>query len=226
MRFLTPQRIESEEVLDAGDVSHEERTASLGDLRWINARLGGIHAFRTLLVRLGCDPAHASVLDVGTGSSDLLQSLPPSAALRVGLDFRIEHLLFGRRFDGPKRIVRVVGDVHCLPFRDGSIDVVTSGHLFHHFSPDENREILDEALRVARRGVGVNDTIRHRAPLAFIRLLSFAGFFSRVTRSDAPASVMQGYTRSEARAIAKRTKASGSTDFDIVPYRFGLILWK
>jgi ubiquinone/menaquinone biosynthesis C-methylase UbiE len=217
--MLTPRRTPADELLDAHDAPREEMERSLRDLRWINRYCGGIRIYRSLVNGF----APRSIVDLGTGTSDLLESVP-HVALRVGLDFKIDHLLYLR--DG-SRIHRVVGDAFHLPFRDGAVDLVTSAHFFHHFSPEENVRILGESLRVARRGVAVNDTRRHYAPLLFVLLLGALRFFGRITRIDAPASVRQGYTLGEAREIASRIR--GPARVKIVrklPYRFGLLLWK
>jgi ubiquinone/menaquinone biosynthesis C-methylase UbiE len=217
--MFTPARIETHELLDALDAPAADVDRSLIDLRRINRYLGGIAIYRSL-VRM-FEPA--SILDLGTGTSDLLESVP-RVALRIGLDFKIDHLLSVR--GGEANVLRVVGDAHRLPFRDGSIDLVTSAHFFHHFPPDENVGILDESLRVARRGVAVNDTRRHYAPLLFVRLLSLLRLVGRITRYDAPASVLQGYTTGEARAIADRTRASRHRVLTKWPFRFAILLWK
>lgn len=216
--MFTPARIETHELLDALDAPAADVDRSLLDLRRINRYLGGIAIYRSL-VRL-FEPS--SILDLGTGTSDLLESVP-RVRLRIGLDFKIDHLLAGR---GDPNVLRVVGDAHRLPFRDGSVDLVTSAHFFHHFSPDENVGILGESLRVARRGVAVNDTRRHYAPLLFVRLLSLLRLVGRITRYDAPASVLQAYTTSEARAIADRTRASRRRVVRKWPFRFAILLWK
>jgi SAM-dependent methyltransferase len=216
--LLTPARIESEELLDEHDAPREDMERSLRDLRFINRYLGGIGIYRALVRRF----TPQSILDVGTGTSDLLE-LMTSVETRIGLDFKIEHLLYLRE---SSRVLRVVGDAQRLPFRDGTVDLVTSSHFFHHFSPEENATILAESLRVAKRGVAVNDTRRHYAPLLFVLLLCALRFFGRITRYDAPASVRQGYTLGEARAIAAQTRASR---WDVIrkwPYRFAILLWK
>jgi ubiquinone/menaquinone biosynthesis C-methylase UbiE len=125
----------------------------------------------------------------------------------------------------PHRNIRVVGDAKRLPFRDGAVDVVTSAHFFHHFSPDENVAILGESLRVSQQGVTVNDTRRSYVPLLFVQLLGALRLIGRITRNDAPASVRQAYTVPEAHEIARRTGAT----YEILtmwPFRLGLILWK
>jgi ubiquinone/menaquinone biosynthesis C-methylase UbiE len=216
--MLTPRRIESEELLDEHDAPREDMERSLRDLRRINRYFGGMGIYRALVRRF----APASILDVGTGTSDLLESVP-DVRTRIGLDFKIDHLLFLRE---GSRVRRVVGDAQRLPFRNGAVDLITSAHFFHHFSPDENAAILGESLRVARRGVAVNDTRRHYAPLLLVLLLGALRLVGRITRYDAPASVRQGYTLAEARQIAAR---AGATRWDVVrmwPYRFAILLWK
>lgn len=217
--MLTPRRTPAEELLDAHDAPREEMERSLRDLRWINRYCGGIRIYRSLVKPF----APRSIVDLGTGTSDLLESVP-HVPLRIGLDFKIDHLLY-LRHGSP--VHRVVGDAFHLPFRDGAVDLVTSAHFFHHFSPEENEKILGQSLRIARRGVAVNDTRRHYAPLLFVLLLGALRFFGRITRIDAPASVRQGYTLGEAREIASRIRgAARATIVRKFPYRFGLLLWK
>jgi methyltransferase family protein len=217
--MFTPKRIPSHELLDEHDAPRADMEQSLRDLRWINRYCGGIPIYRALVRKF----APQSILDIGTGTSDLLDAVP-GVPLRVGLDFKIDHLLYLR--DG-SRVQRVVGDAHRLPFRDNAVDLVTSAHFFHHFSPEENVAILGESVRVSRKGVAVNDTRRHYVPLLFVLLLGALRFVGRITREDAPASVRQGYTLGEARDVA--TNVRGAAKAQVVrkwPFRFGLLLWK
>jgi ubiquinone/menaquinone biosynthesis C-methylase UbiE len=216
--MFTPSRIATEELLDEHDAPREDMERSLRDLRRFNRYGGGIAIYRRLVRRF----APRSILDLGTGTSDLLESMP-GVPLRVGLDFKIDHLLYKRR---GSRVLRVVGDAKRLPFRDGAVDVVTSAHFFHHFSPAQNEGILGESLRVSRRGVCVNDTRRHYAPLLFTILLGVFRLVGRITRYDAPASVRQGYTMREARAIAENVPAARRDVVHAWPFRFGILLWK
>ena len=211
--MLTPARIESHELLDELDAPREDMERSLRDLRRINRYLGGTRVYRSLVRRF----QPQAILDIGTGTSDLLESVP-RVRTRIGLDFKIDHLLYLR--DG-SRVLRVVGDAHKLPFRDGAVDLVTSSHFFHHFSPEENAAILTESLRVSRKGVAVTDTRRHYVPLLLVKLLGALRLVGRITRYDAPASVRQGYTLREARAIAPRAKV-----IRMWPYRFAILLSK
>lgn len=216
--MLTPRRVETEELLDAHDAPRADVERSLRDLRWINENWGGVAVYRRLTRRF----APRSIVDVGAGSADLLEAAE-GVAVRVGLDFKIDHLLYMR--DG-SRVHRVVGDARRLPFRSGSVDLVTSSHFLHHFSPEENEEILGEALRVTRNGVAVTDTRRHYAPLLLVWLLGAVRAFGRITRFDAPASIRQAYTVREARAIAARVPAARRTVERLWPYRLAILLWK
>ena len=124
------------------------------------------------------------------------------------------------------RRARVIGNAQHLPFRSGSVDVVTSAHFFHHFTPQENQHILRESLRVARKGVAVNDTRRSYVPLLFVRLLGALRLVGRITRFDAPASVLRGYTVPEVREVAATAGATRSVVRRAFPWRFMMLLWK
>lgn len=211
------KRLPSHELLDEQDAPRADMERSLRDLRRINKYLGGVAIYRALARRF----APASIVDVGAGTADDLEALP-DVRLRVALDFKIDHLLYLRE---GSPVLRVVGDAHRLPFRDRSVDLVTSAHFFHHFSPEENVEILRESLRVARKGVAVNDTRRHYAPLLFVLLLSALRLIGRITRADAPASVRQAYTLAEAREIAGKVGAKKWEVIRKMPFRFAILLW-
>ena len=211
------RRIETSELLDEHGGPPADVERSLRDLRRINRWLGGIAVYRRLLDRFDA----RVILDVGTGTSDNLEAVP-EAAVRVGLDFKIDHLLYLR---GGSRVLRVVGDASRLPFRDGTVDVVTSAHFFHHFSPAENGAMLAESLRVARQGVAVNDTRRHWLPWLFVRLLCALRVFGRITRYDAPASIRQAYTVDEVWQIVRQVPAKHEI-VRLWPFRIGILLWK
>ena len=216
--MLVPKRIDEPELLDEHDAPRDHMERSLRDLRRFNSLYGGASVYRRLLRRV--KPPPKSILDIATGTADSIESVP---GFRVGVDFKIDHLLYMRN---GSQVHRVVADALRLPFRDNAFDVVTSAHFFHHLTPDENRRMLRDALRIGRRGVIVNDTRRHYIPYLFVRLLGILRLVGPITRNDAPASVLRGYTIDEVRAIATD---AGAARFEVVrawPFRFGLFLWK
>ena len=218
MLTLTPPRTPAHELLDEQNAPRADMERSLRDLWRINRWLGGVSIYNRLLhpFRPG------SVLDVGAGSCEVVQT--SRARLRVGLDRKIDHLLHER--ERTPGVHRVVGDAMRLPFRDGAVDVVTSAHFFHHFSPEENADILAESLRVARCGVAVNDTQRHYVPLLFVQLMGALRLIGRITRFDGPASVRQAYTVEEARRLVEPLPASRREVVQSWPFRMGILLWK
>ncbi len=224
MKFLVPRRVEVDELLDEHDAPVVDVERSLVDLRRFNRYLGGRPAWRRLTRMTADGKAPESILEIGTGTSDLLESVP-EIPLRIGLDLKIDHLIYGRQI-GDRSIARVVGDAMNLPFRDRSIDVAGSSHFFHHFSPEGNTTIVDESLRICRGGVFVTDTCRNHFPLLFVRLLGWLGLVGRITRFDAPASVIQGYTVGEVRQFARHYSELSKKVFRLVPFRFALIIWK
>ena len=227
MSLLVPPRVDQEEHLDEHDAPWDDMERSLRDLRRINRYLGGFRIYRRLVRRAG--RGVTSILDIGTGTSDLLMTVP-HVRMRVGLDFKIQHLHYGRMLDdftGPDDPVRrISGDAFQLPFRSDSVDLVTSAHFFHHFSPEENVVMMRECLRVAKRAVMINDTRRNYVPLATVKVLSALRLFGSITRFDAPASVERGYTVAEARAIALESGARRVEVMRLMPFRFGILLWK
>jgi ubiquinone/menaquinone biosynthesis C-methylase UbiE len=223
--MLTPRRVDAPELLDERDAPRADMERSLRDLRRFNRYFGGTGVYRRLLRRMAPrrdDPL--TIIDLGSGTTDLLDSLNAYPnLLAVGVDFKIDHLLYLR---DRSRARRVVADARRLPFRNRAADIVTSAHFFHHFTPEENAAILSEALRVARRGVIVNDTRRHYVPLLMVQTMAALRVVGRITRSDAPGSIRRGYTMAEAREIGGRVRANRVETIRAWPFRFGLLLWK
>jgi ubiquinone/menaquinone biosynthesis C-methylase UbiE len=229
------QRLDTPELLDEHDAPEEDVERSLRDLQRFNRWCGGTRVYRKMVgTLLG---GGGTVIDLGAGTADLLDALSVGQALlpvprprtgksacptlRIAVDWNIRHLIYR-----PTRAFRVVADARHLPFRDNAADAVTSSHFFHHFTPGENEQILNESLRVARTGVAFTDTRRHVAPLLFTLVLRWLRLVGRITAFDAPASVRRGYTTSEARAIAGRIAAKRVVVENYVPFRWAMLMWK
>ena len=111
--------------------------------------------WRKKVVRLVKDRQPESVLDIATGTGDLIISLAKSDAKRlVGLDLSDGMLEIGRKKIVQKslddRIEMVQGDSEALPFEDASFDAITVAFGVRNF---ENLEKgLTEILRVLKPG--------------------------------------------------------------------------
>ena len=236
------QRLDTPELLDEHDAPSDDVERSLRDLQRFNKWCGGTRVYRAMVRKLLVGAPHPGfavplpasgervgegrvrgatrppVIDLGAGTADLVDSLGGNG---IAVDWNIRHLLYQRNTSHARR---VVADARRLPFRDNAADAVTSSHFFHHFTPEENVEILRESLRVARVGVAMTDTRRHPAPLLFTLLLRWLHLVGRITAFDAPASIRRGYTTSEARAIAERVAPAIVKNY--APFRWAIFLRK
>ena len=224
MSLLVPDRRPARELLDDPSLPDSEMRLSLADLDFVHRHWGASRALaRYLAPRLGVSGRPASILDVGAGAASVARRLRArldgiGGGVRVtALDVQWRHLASGRPSPGPDPVSLVAADVFRLPFPDRAFDFAVSTLFFHHFSPDENRAILAELLRVARIGFAMLDLRRHRVPLAFAAVAGRALFRSRVSMLDGVASVRQAYTAAEAQAIA-RSVAPTARALRVRPY--------
>ena len=219
------KRIVIPELLDSDAGPPREIKDSLADLRTINRYFGGLHSMTALLSDVASQRQlkKLSWLDVAGGNGELTYLATESLktrgieALPVLLDRMPSHL------NG--RCPAVAGDALALPFKENSFDVVGSCLFVHHLEPPDVVQFVNEALRVARHAVLINDLIRHRLHVA----LAYAGFAlyrSRLTRHDAVASVRRAFTVDEIEAMLRKTQAFKVEIKTFLPFRMGVIAWK
>jgi len=180
---------------------------SLRDVAHANHWFGGTRSLRIALTPFLKPGEALSLLDVGTGSAEVLLDLVRWAARGgvtiqpVGLDAHAEILAVAR--EQAPRLPLVHADMRALPFRRGSVDLVLATLVLHHV-PDESQVCaLRELARVARRGVIVAELERHHIHWLGAKLLAATIWRSPLTRHDAPASVARGYTRQELETLAR-----------------------
>ena len=89
-----------------------------------------------------CRQGQAPVLDIGCGSSRIIQALPDA----IGLDILLPKLRFLR--DRHRRLVQ--GSVFALPFSDGCFDSVICSEVLEHVSASP--QVFEEMTRVLRPG--------------------------------------------------------------------------
>jgi SAM-dependent methyltransferase len=241
---LTPaERAEEAEILDREGLDPALVERALGELERVNRLLLGYRpVLRTLLPRLaprrsaaaaGAPEADPLLLDVGTGSGDVVRHLARAAGRRgrrvrvLGVDRKLGHLLAGRRRErrlggGGGLQLRVVADARALPLADGAVDWSVSSLFFHHFEAADNLRILAEMRRAARRGAVVVDLRRSRFGAAVGRLLiplTGAGF---ITRHDGRVSLGRAWPLARVRTlIADQPVEELRRRF---PFRFSLVL--
>lgn len=219
------KRVVTPELLDTDSGTSAEVNASLGDLRRINRWFGGIATNEDMVWRVAraIGASSLSLLEVAAGSG-YVSEITRQHLQRRGLSLRItlldrapSHLSNGTR--------SVVGDVLALPFRESSFDLLSCNLFAHHLSPEELRRFVDEALRVCRVAVLINDLVRHPLHMTLV----YAGlplYRSRLTRHDAPASVRQAYTPGEMQTLLAQTSAARAEIHRHYLFRMGVIAWK
>ena len=220
------QRIDSEEILESDQCPAPERDTSLRDLCRMNRWFGGVGTTRTLIERVSSFTGrqHFSVLEVAAGFGEVPRAAASQLAKKrisleiTDLDRMGSHLRRGHR--------AVIADALALPFTDNSFDLVACSLFAHHLPPRDLARFGEEASRVARIAVLINDLIRHPLHLALV----YAGFplmRSYVSRVDGVASVRRAYTPDEVHQILRRTQAAERIEISThYLFRMGVIVWK
>jgi hypothetical protein len=93
----------------------------------------------------------------------------------------------------------------------------------HHFSWQKAVMILQAIYKAGRLGVVVNDLHRSRIAHAAIFLLTRIFTRNRLTRFDAPVSVMNAFTPKEFRQLAHEAEMDPFEIHRHFPYRIALV---
>lgn len=219
------QRVVTPELLDTDAGTPGEIAASLRDLGRVHRWFGGVSTTEALVRRVAdrTGKRELSLLDVAAGSGELPNAVRERLAqqgvtLNVTLLDRAHTHLNGAAN-------AVIGDALAMPFEEGSFDLVSSALFVHHLEPPEVVRFINEALRVARVAVLINDLQRKWLHLAAV-YAGFLFFRSRLTRHDAPASVRRAYTSAELAAMLQKTRAARVEISSHYLFRIGAIVWK
>ena len=217
------RRIVRPELLDSQQGTPEEIKRSLEDLRFINRWFGGLSTSKWLIRRVLSETRlpSLSILDVGAASGDGIEAIQKALAQTA-----IRGTLLDRNpanFNGT-RAAKVAGDAVSLPFRDQAFDVVICSLFAHHLEPEQIVMFVDDALRISRVAVLINDLRRSYLHLGLI----YAGLplFSRITRHDSVASVLRSYTPFEMHSMLKQSAAARVEVHNHFLCRMGAIAWK
>jgi ubiquinone/menaquinone biosynthesis C-methylase UbiE len=243
------RRVDAPEILDSDACSPAEARAVLAVLGGINRRFGGVATTQRMVERAAQATGinRLSLLEVGAGSGELPFLVRRNVARReiklevTLLDLAHSHLapsqlgkslLPGSPSNGnavPERNNSVVANALALPFRDNAFDLVSSNLFAHHLMPAQLHTFFQEAMRVCRRAVLINDLVRHPLHLALV-YASFPLMRNRIAWLDGLTSVRRAYVPEEIRSIlvsacspATLIRTEISRHF---LYRMGVILWK
>ena len=227
------ERIQKQELLDLDDGSPEDVASSLRSLRWINCFFGGNRMHKRMLQQVRRSiPAHRlEILEVASGHATVLQSAAKKLQqqhieLRILLlDRSDQHLPKPADWDSSLPEPTLIhGNALHIPLPDHSVDVVSCCLFLHHLEEGEARAFLQEALRVSRVAVLINDLERGRIHYYLSRLAALVDP-SRFNRHDGPASVCKSYTPAELRHLLQDTGCQYTLQRGFL-YRMGGIAWR
>jgi ubiquinone/menaquinone biosynthesis C-methylase UbiE len=217
------KRISTPELLDTDSGTSAEVASSLADLGRINRWFGGIRTVVDLIQRVAAETGRNqfSLLDVAGASGDIAAAAGKVLA-RQGISLAVTILDKNpSHLNGNFRAV--IGDALAPPFRDKSFDLVACSMFVHHLEPPQVAQFANEALRVARVALLINDIRRHRLHLALV-YAGFPLFRSRLTRHDAPASVRRAYTPEELLGMLEKAATRVEISKHYL-FRMGAIVW-
>jgi ubiquinone/menaquinone biosynthesis C-methylase UbiE len=227
---LQPTRTAEPELMDAPGLEPAELAGNLADLRRVNRWLGGrwltLHALDRLTRDLA-PGAGLTILDVATGSADIPAAVVAWArrhdlqAQVVATDISDAMLRLAPACN-LAGLTLAVADARRLPFLDESFDVAMCSLALHHLDAADAVLMLRELRRVARRGVIVNDLVRHWLGWLGAWLLSRLLTRNRLTRHDAPLSVRRAYTRAEMTGLAAEAGLAPVTFTGFLGYRVAM----
>jgi ubiquinone/menaquinone biosynthesis C-methylase UbiE len=131
----------------SGTVNWDRLAASYPRQAWLEKS-----SLRTLVALI--DPgAEERMLDVGTGTAELLQAMsraPDRPNEAIGLD--ASRAMLGRARPLPPGWQLICARGEQLPFPDESFDIVTASYLLHVIDPDTRRLVVEECIRVLKPG--------------------------------------------------------------------------
>lgn len=181
--------------MDDFSIQDERIDRALEELNIINKYLGGISTTKSALhYFIQSKKEELKVIDIGSGSSDNLlaaKSKYPNLQI-LSIDKNLRALSSSKN-----QTKKLNSDAFKLPFKNNSCDIVHAALFLHHFSEEQIQVLLKEFLRIAKKGIIINDLQRSYLALSGIKILTIFFSKSEMVKNDAPLSVKRGFIKQE-----------------------------
>lgn len=202
------------ELMDDFSIRDSRIDDALKELKIINNYLGGVSTTVSALKYFTRDKLISlKIIDVGSGSSDNLiiaKNTYPNLQI-ISIDKNISVLDYSKN-----SLQKINSDAYHLPFKDECCDIVHIALFLHHFNEDQIEKLLNEFLRICKKGIIINDLQRSLLALAGIKLLTVLFSKSILVKNDAPVSVKRSFNKSE---IINFLRKSGISNY-IIKYKW------
>lgn len=234
MKPLTQRRLEPELMDDPALDGAEHRRALAGLARINRLSRAAAPIWRAVLALGGDDHRPLRLLDVATGSADVLVALYHRAARRrVQLDLTacdispVALAATRERLDRAGAAARLVNAdaARGLPLPDRAVDVACCSLFLHHLEAASAVSVLTEMARVSSLGIVAADLRRCAAGTLAARVVPRLLTRSRVVHVDAVLSARAAWTEEELLELAARAGLAGATVLRTFPWRMTL-LWR
>jgi len=202
------------ELMDDFSIRDSRIDDALKELKIINNYLGGVSTTVSALKYFTRDKLLSiKIIDVGSGSSDNLiiaKNTYPNLQI-ISVDKNISVLNYSKN-----SLQKIDSDAYHPPFKDECCDIVHIALFLHHFNEDQIEKLLNEFLRICKKGIIINDLQRSLLALAGIKLLTVLFSKSILVKNDAPVSVKRSFNKSE---IINFLRKSGISNY-IIKYKW------
>jgi len=216
------------EMTDDFSIADERIDHALNELKIINKFLGGVSTTKAALdifLKRNHTVGELKILDIGSGSSDILISLRRKYKnLEItSIDINKRTSLFLKNTQDIKFII--CGNIKLIPFKDFKFDLIHASLFLHHFREEEIKNIFKNIFPLCRHAIIVNDLRRSILALLGIKLITTLFSQSDMVKNDAPLSVKRGFTKTELKTILD------SLGYDYIikrkwAFRWSLLIYK
>jgi 2-polyprenyl-3-methyl-5-hydroxy-6-metoxy-1,4-benzoquinol methylase len=193
------------EIMDDLNCSGQVVEQTLEELEFINMWLGG-NAVTLGAIKQSITPTQnvLKIADLGCGSGEMLRLITQllrkkNVTLKgVGIDANPTIIYYARKksLSFPELEFDLL-DILSADFQKRQYDIIIATLFFHHFSSKQLIALFKLLKEQASQQIIINDLHRHWLAYYSIKLLTVLFSRSYMVKSDAPISVLRGFTRQE-----------------------------